>query len=108
VRHRLLPGVPTLPELGVTEEGKLVLRAVASTAEIGRSILTTPGVPPERLVALRKAFQDMVKDPEFLAACEQRNVTLDPGTGEDMDAIVAQTMQIPKAVVMKIPPLLDQ
>jgi tripartite-type tricarboxylate transporter receptor subunit TctC len=108
VRNRLLPSVPTLPELGLTDEGKTVLRAIASTAEIGRSILTTPGVPPERLAALRKAFQDMVHDPEFVATCEKRNIELDPETGEAMDAIVAQTMQIPKAVVMKIPPLLNQ
>jgi tripartite-type tricarboxylate transporter receptor subunit TctC len=107
-RSHLIPNVPTLPELGLTDEGKTVLQAIASTAEIGRSILTTPGVPPERLAALRKAFQDMVTDPQLLASCQQRNITLDPGSGEEMDAIVAQTMQIPKAVVMKIPPLLNQ
>jgi len=107
-RDHLIPDVPTLPELGLTDEGKTVLRAIAATAEIGRSILTTPGVPPERLAALRKAFQDMVEDPEFVAACDKRNVMLAPATGEEMDAIVAQTMRIPKEVVMKIPPLLKQ
>ena len=106
-RQRPLPDVPTLPELGMTEEGGIVLRAVASTAELGRSILTTPGVSQERLAALRRAFQDMVHDPEFLAACEKRNIMLDPATGEAMDAIVAQTMQIPKAAVTKIPPVLN-
>ena len=107
-RHRLLPNVPTLPELGVTDEGKAVLRAIASTAEIGRSILTTPGVPPERLAVLRTAFRDMMKDPEFLATCEKRNITLEFGVGEDMDAIVSQTMQTPKVVLNQIPPLLNQ
>ena len=107
-RHRLLPNVPTLPELGVTDEGKAVLRAIASTAEIGRSILTTPGVPPERLAVLRTAFRDMMKDPEFLATCEKRNITLEFGVGEDMDAIVSQTMQTPKLVLNQIPPLLNQ
>jgi tripartite-type tricarboxylate transporter receptor subunit TctC len=107
-RHRLLPNVPTLPELGQTDEGMAVLRAIASTAEIGRSILTTPGVPAERLAALRKAFQDMMKDPVFLAACEKRNITLEFGTGEAMDEIVRQTMQTPKAILSKIPPLLNQ
>jgi tripartite-type tricarboxylate transporter receptor subunit TctC len=107
-RDHLIPDVPTLPELGLTDEGKTVLRAIAGTAEIGRSILTTPGVPPERLAALRKAFQEMVKDPDFLAACDKRNIMLAPATGEEMDVIVAQTMQIPKAVVLKIPPLLKQ
>ena len=38
------------------------LRAVAGTAEIGRSIITTPGVPEERLAALRQAFQAMLAD----------------------------------------------
>jgi tripartite-type tricarboxylate transporter receptor subunit TctC len=97
-RHPLLPNVPTLPELALSEEGRTVLRVIAGTAEIGRSILTTPGVPPERLAALRKAFQDMLKDPEFLAACEKRNITIEQATGEEMDAITRETMQMPKPV----------
>src|SRR4029077_18759674 len=67
-RHRLLPDVPTLPELGQSDQGREVLHAAASTGEIGRSILTTPGVPAERLAALRTAFQAMLRDPDFLAA----------------------------------------
>ena len=76
-RHPLLPNVPTLPELGLTPEGVTFLRVVASTAEIGRSVLTTPGVPPERLAALRSAFQAMLNDPAFLAACEKRHLLID-------------------------------
>src|SRR4029079_14809228 len=64
-RHRLLPNVPAIPELAQSDEGRDVLRAAASTGEIGRSILTTPGVPPERLAALRSAFRAMVTDPDF-------------------------------------------
>ena len=101
-RHRLLPNVPALPELGLTDEGKQILRAIASTAELGRSIVTTPGVPPERLAALRQAFQDMLKDPEFLATCAKRHLMVDPGTGEEMDAIVKETMALPKETVMKV------
>ncbi len=71
-RHRLMPNVPTLPELATSDEGRVVLRAAASTGEFGRSILTTPGVPAERLAALRTAFAAMLKDPDFLAAAEKR------------------------------------
>jgi tripartite-type tricarboxylate transporter receptor subunit TctC len=106
-RHPLLPNVPTLPELGLTDEGKMVLRAIASTAEIGRSILTTPGVPPERLSALRKAFAEMVKDPAFLAAAKKRNITIEPGTGEAMDEIVRETMRTPKNVLKNISKLVN-
>jgi tripartite-type tricarboxylate transporter receptor subunit TctC len=101
-RHRLLPNVPTLPELGQNDEGRAVLHAIASTAEIGRSIITTPGVPAERLKALRDAFQAMLKDKDFIAACEKRHFMLDPGTGEEMDAIVQATIKLPSSVVAKI------
>jgi tripartite-type tricarboxylate transporter receptor subunit TctC len=101
-RHQLLANVPTLPELGLTDEGRAVLHAAASTGEIGRSILTTPGVPAERLTALRTAFQDMLKDPDFIAASEKRNLMIDGATGEDMDAVVRETLKLSPAVAEKI------
>jgi len=107
-RSRYLPNVPTLPELGLTEDGRAVLRAIASTAEIGRSIITTPGVPTERLAALRQAFQDMLKDPDFVESCKRRHIMLDPDTGEDMDAIVTEIVNLPKPVVIKLGTLLRQ
>ncbi len=106
-RHRLLPKVPTLPELAVSDEGKQVLRAIASTAEIGRSIITGPNVPPERLAALRTAFAAMLKDPDFLAACDQRHFMIDPGTGEEMDAIVHETFALSDSIRAKIGEMLN-
>src|SRR5262245_40021681 len=97
-RHRLLPDVPTLPELAQSDEGREVLHAAASTGEIGRSILTTPGVPPERLAALRAAFATMLSDPAFLAACEKRNLMVDGAAGEEIDEIVRETLRLPQAV----------
>ena len=79
-----------------------MLHAAASTGEIGRSILTSPGVRPERLAALRAAFQAMLKDPEFLAACETRHLMVDGAAGEEIDEIVRATLQLPKAVAEKI------
>lgn len=101
-RHRLIPNVPTLPELALTDEGRDVLSAVSSTGEIGRSILTTPGVPAERLAALRKAFADMLADKEFLATAAKRKMTIDPGTGEELDAIVRNTLKLPKTIIDKV------
>jgi tripartite-type tricarboxylate transporter receptor subunit TctC len=101
-RHRLLANVPALPELAIDDEGRGVLRAVASTGEIGRSILTTPDVPAERLAALRKAFAAMLSDPAFIAAAEQRKMMLDPASGEEMDAIVRDTLQLPASVIEKV------
>jgi tripartite-type tricarboxylate transporter receptor subunit TctC len=101
-RHGLLANVPTLPELAQSDEGREALHAAASTGEIGRSILTTPGVPPERLAALRAAFQAMLNDPIFLAACEKRNLMIDGAAGEEIDQIVRDTLRLPQAVAEKI------
>jgi tripartite-type tricarboxylate transporter receptor subunit TctC len=101
-RHHLLPNVPTLPELALNDEGRQVLHAIASTAEIGRSIIANPGVPAERLKALRAAFNAMVKDPDFIAACKKRHLMIEPGKGEEMDAIVHDTLKLPHNVIAKI------
>ncbi|MGA7486248.1 MAG: tripartite tricarboxylate transporter substrate-binding protein [Xanthobacteraceae bacterium] len=101
-RHRLLPNVPTLPELAQSDEGREVLHAAASTGEIGRSIVTTPGVPLERLALLRTAFAAMLKDPDFVTACEKRHLMVDGAAGEEIDEIVRETLQLPQAVAEKI------
>jgi tripartite-type tricarboxylate transporter receptor subunit TctC len=107
-RSALLPNVPTLPELAVSDEGRIILRAIASTAEIGRAIIVGPGVPPERLAALRQAFAQMVKDPAFVAACAKRHLMLDPASAEEMDAIVHETFALPQPTLAKIGALLGQ
>jgi len=101
-RDRLIPNVPALPELAQSDEGRQVLRAAASTGDIGRSIITTPGVPAERLAALRAAFRAMLADPDFIAECEKRKLPIDGATGEEVDAMVRETLQLPPSVLDKI------
>lgn len=98
-RHPLLPHVPALPELGETKEGKGVLTAIAVSSEIGRSIITTPGVPPERLATLRKAFQTMVHDPEFVDFAQKREIVIEPTEGEQLDRITRETLTTSKHVL---------
>ena len=54
-------------ELATDERGKNVMRLITSASEIGRAILAPPGIPADRANALREAFTQMVKDPEFIA-----------------------------------------
>ena len=98
-RHPLLPHVPTLEELGTSPDGKAVLRAIASSSDIGRSLMTTPGVPAERLAALRKAFQAMITDPAFLAMMKERRIMIEPATGEELDALAKEASRLPKPII---------
>jgi tripartite-type tricarboxylate transporter receptor subunit TctC len=105
-RSHLLPDVPTVLELMLNDEGRSVARVIAGAGEIGRSIITTPGVPPQRLAALRHAFQEMLKDPEFLAATAKRHALVDPAAGEEMDAITRETMSLPASTKLALKTLL--
>jgi len=107
-RPSQLREIPTMIELTTGDEGRQVMSALAGTAEIGRAILTTPGVPPERLGALRTAFQSMLKDPEFIAAAAKRNIMIDGAPGEELDAVNAQTMALPVATVAALRKLLRE
>jgi tripartite-type tricarboxylate transporter receptor subunit TctC len=105
-RHPLAQHVPALPELASSAEGKAVLTAIAASAEIGRSVITTPNVPKERLAALRKAFNTMVNDPAFLETMKKRNITIEPMTGEEVDKISTDTLQTPPTVLDNVKKLL--
>jgi hypothetical protein len=79
--------------------GKSLVRR--HSAEIGRSLLTAPGVPSDRVAALR-AFDAMAADAEFQEVAKKRNVGLATATGGSMQAIVAETMTAPKEVVDRV------
>ncbi len=98
-RHPLLPHVPAISELGLSPEGTAVLKSIGASSEIGRSIMTTPGVPPERLAALRSAFQTMLKDPGFLDMAKKRDIPIFGATGEELDDITRDVMKTPQSVL---------
>jgi tripartite-type tricarboxylate transporter receptor subunit TctC len=93
-----LPHTPSLGEIGDTPEDKQVFALYASGSAIGRSLIAPPGIPAERAQALRTAFQAMVKDADFVAEIQRLSVELDPLPGEQLERLVAQTLNIPAAV----------
>jgi tripartite-type tricarboxylate transporter receptor subunit TctC len=100
-RHKAFPDAPAMVEFGDTPEDKEILNLYGSTAEIGRSVLTPPGVPRDRLAALRKAFDAMVTDPEFVAEMEQRKMEIDPLTGDEVQAMIDRTFAISPAAAKR-------
>lgn len=76
-RKKQIPQVPTLLELAPPEHRDAV-ELVAAGTPFGRALAVGPGVPADRVAALRKAFDDTMKDPAFLADAEKRRVDIDP------------------------------
>ena len=73
-----LPDVPLMAELGKTEGDKAALKMFAMGNAMGRSIFATPDVPAERAAALRKAFDDTMRDPELVEFATERHIDIGP------------------------------
>jgi tripartite-type tricarboxylate transporter receptor subunit TctC len=98
-RFSKLPDVPTILELAASDRDRNILKLIAGTSSIGRAILSTPDVPKERLEALRRAFDEMVKDPKFLADAARRRLGVDPAPGAAIERMVADVTGQPDEVV---------
>jgi tripartite-type tricarboxylate transporter receptor subunit TctC len=101
-RSRDMPDVPAVTELTDDPEVKQIFSYLVSNDEIGRSLFTTPNVPPARLALLRAAFQRMLADPEFRAEAERLSLPLVTKTGEEMQKVVADIFDISPATLAKI------
>ncbi|EUB99166.1 hypothetical protein PMI07_005447 [Rhizobium sp. CF080] len=105
-REKELPNVPLLMDFAAKDEDKQMLRLISAPTTIGRPIFSTPNVPPERLDALRKAFDAMVKDPEFLAAAQKEGLLVEPISGKQLEQIVTEIVSTPKDVGAKLAKLI--
>ena len=84
------PDVPTMMELTDNPTHKQMLLFMMLQSATARAMFAPPGVPPERVEALRRAFDQTARDPGFLADMERSQIEVEPATGEDTQAAVAR------------------
>jgi len=101
-RHPDLPNVPTVIELAKTDEQRQVLQLIFSQSSMGRAIFGPPGIPADRLAALRSAFDRMMVDKEFLAEAERMKMEINqPMSGAKMQELIERLYKTPADVVKK-------
>ncbi len=98
-REKELPNLPLMQELTSDPKAQAVLKFVSGGSAIGRSIATPPGVPADRIAALRGAFNKTVKDPGLLADAKKRRALIQPKTGEVVQQIVMNILKASPDVV---------
>jgi len=86
-REPYLKDVPTLMELAPPNK-KDVAEFVISGTPFARAIAVGPGVPVERVAALRTAFDALMKDKAFLADAEKRKLAIGPRNAAQVHALV--------------------
>jgi tripartite-type tricarboxylate transporter receptor subunit TctC len=98
-RHKELPDVPLMQELLDDPKHKRVAEFLSSASTIGRALLVHKAVPAERIAALRQAFDEMVKDPQFIVQAERMGAELDPAPGVEIQKISDAIVATPKEIV---------
>jgi tripartite-type tricarboxylate transporter receptor subunit TctC len=101
-KEKDLPDVPLPPDLASNEEQRAILDFTAKAFAVGRPIATTPGVPPERLAALRKAFDDTIVDPAFLEAAARIGAETKPVHGDELQKLVEFVINAPPSIKDKV------
>ena len=97
-KHPDLPDVPLVTDLAKTEAQRQMLRLIFARQVMGRPFVAPPGVPNDRVAALRKAFMDTVADKDFLADSEKARLEIAPVSGDKVEALVKETYATPPEV----------
>ena len=111
-RDPRLAETPTVYELMdqyKTPDGSRRLATVVLAGDnLGRPLIGTPGIPPERVKILRDAFAKTMRDPEFRDEIKRRQYELDSTPGEELEALAKEVIVQPGEVIERMRKLLEK
>ncbi len=98
-RSRDLPDVTTIMEMATDERSRQIIELVLSPQEMDRPVLAPPGVPADRVEALRGAFRAAMADPAFLEEMRKQRLDVEYVSGEDVAKIIDRAYTMPPDVL---------
>jgi tripartite-type tricarboxylate transporter receptor subunit TctC len=96
-----LADVPLIVDQTKDTEKLQILKMFLAAQEMARPFATPPGIPDDRLKALRAAFDATMKDPQYLAEAEKAKIEVEPVSGATIDKLLAELYATPKDVIRK-------
>jgi tripartite-type tricarboxylate transporter receptor subunit TctC len=91
----------------VSDEQKQLLRLLSGGDEVGRPFIMSKDVPADHLAIVRKAFDDTMKDPTFLADMAKQQLPVHPIAGEAAGKIVNELIDVPSAIIEQAKPIYE-
>ena len=92
-------GIPLLLDLAKTDEERKVMTLLASDAAVGRGFMMPQNVPKDRVQAMRRAFDETLKDPKFVADAKRRKLDLHVMSGAQLQKEIDELFRTPKSVI---------
>src|SRR5436190_1159180 len=106
-KHPDLPDVPLVMDFAQNDEERAIFKLMFARQVMAWPFAAPPGVPQDRVAALRKAFTDTMKDSDFLADANKGNFEIRPVSGADIQKLIAEIYETPPAVAQKTVRLLQ-
>ena len=107
-RHPQLPDTPTILDLARDDKQREILRLIFAQSQMGRVLLTPPGLPRAQLDAQRAAFDQALKDPEFLADVSRARLEISgPMSGVEVDKLIAELYRAAPERIKEAAALID-
>lgn len=94
-------GVPMIWKYVKNKADERVLRLIFSQNTFGRPYVMPPGVPADRVAAMRAAFMATTKDPAFLAEAAKAKIEINPVDGQEVETLVKQLYKASPADVKR-------
>jgi tripartite-type tricarboxylate transporter receptor subunit TctC len=107
-KHPDLPNVPLITDLARTDEEKQIFKLVFARQPMGRPFLAPPGLPADRVAALRAAFTATLQDKDFIAEAAKLTLEINPVSGEAVQSIVQEVYRTPKSVASKVAEIVNR
>ena len=105
--HVDLPKVPLAMNFAKTDEARKLIQAVAQAHGAAvRPYVLPPGTPKDRVEILRRAFMEVVKDPELLSEATKANLEINPGSGEELERNVKELLRLEPSLVARLKEIL--
>jgi tripartite-type tricarboxylate transporter receptor subunit TctC len=96
-----LTGVPRMIDLARNDDDGALLTLFSTPSTIGRSVVAPPGLPPQRVAELRRAFVETLRDASLLRDVERAKLDLEPLPGEALQAAVAGARNFPPELIAR-------
>ena len=96
------PNVPLLKDLVTDPADRKIVELIGGNGTLGRGWLTTPGVPADRVAALRAAFEKALNDPGAKAEAAKRRMTFAPVKWQDMQAHAKRIGEAEDALFVRV------
>jgi tripartite-type tricarboxylate transporter receptor subunit TctC len=98
-RNPALPDVPLATDFALDEQKLQILRLWLAPNAVARPLALPPGVPADRFKAVRAAFMALFQDPLFLADAKTSGISIDPRSGESIEALARELRALPPPII---------